>query len=410
MNKALPQGWKMLKFEDIGIHISEKIAPGKTELGRYVGLEHLDSESLRIKRWGAPSDVIGEKTRVRPGEVIFGKRRAYQRKLAIAEFDCICSAHAMVLKANENAVRKDFFPFFLQSELFMEQALRISVGSLSPTINWGTLKKQEFPVPPLAEQKRIAEILWAVENSIRKTEDAIEVAERYKRTLMKHLFMYGPVSVKKSKQMKIKQTKMGKIPESWIVHKVRELAEVVLGGTPSTQNSMYWNDEVPWMVSGDVHKNIITEVSGRISKLGLEESSATMVNPPAVAIALAGQGKTRGTAALTMIPLCTNQSVALIKPNESILIASYLYYNLTHRYKELRSMSTGSSGRGGLNKRIIESIHIAVPPICEQEEISSILSSIDNRIALGHQQQVDLKQLKNGLMQVLLTGKLRVAV
>ena len=119
--------------------------------------------SLKIRRWGAPSDVEATKLLFKKGDIIFGRRQAYQRKLAVADFDGICSAHAMVLRAKPEVVLPEFLPFFMQSDLFMNRAVEISVGSLSPTINWKTLAAQEFALPPLEGQRRIAEMLAAQE-------------------------------------------------------------------------------------------------------------------------------------------------------------------------------------------------------------------------------------------------------
>lgn len=161
--------WKPYKFDQIAESISERVEPQQTDLEIYVGLEHIDPETVHIKRWGSPKDVNGTKLKVYPGDVIFGKRRAYQRKAAIAEFEGICSAHAMVLRAKPDVIYPKLFPFFLHSDMFMHRAIDISVGSLSPTINWGTLKTQEFLLPPQEQQAKLAELLWAAD----------EVVERY---------------------------------------------------------------------------------------------------------------------------------------------------------------------------------------------------------------------------------------
>ena len=116
------------------------------------------------------------KLRFRKGDIIFGRRRAYQRKLAVAEMDGICSAHAMVVRAKPDMVLPEFLPFLMMSDKFMNRAVEISVGSLSPTINWTTLKLEEFDLPPLDQQRRIAEILWAVD------EDEEQKAELAKNT------------------------------------------------------------------------------------------------------------------------------------------------------------------------------------------------------------------------------------
>ena len=176
------------RFDQIAELITVRVAPGETALDRYVGLEHLDSETLKISRWGSPKDVIGQKHSFWPGDIIFGKRRAYQRKLAVANFEGICSAHAMVLRAKPEVVLPEFLPFFMQSDLFMNRALDISVGSLSPTINWRTLAEQDFPLPPLDEQRRIANLLWKIEDVIDGTMKVISSLKRLKNSFRREKF------------------------------------------------------------------------------------------------------------------------------------------------------------------------------------------------------------------------------
>lgn len=166
-------GWKMVKFGDFVQNVSARVDPAEAETAVYVGLEHLDPSTLHLRKWGHPSDVTGQKLAFKKGDVIFGRRRAYQRKLAVAEFDGICSAHSMVVRAKPKMILPEFLPFFLQSDMFMDRAIAISVGSLSPTINWTALKVLEFPLPPLDEQKRIAEILWAADGAASAYQEAL---------------------------------------------------------------------------------------------------------------------------------------------------------------------------------------------------------------------------------------------
>jgi type I restriction enzyme S subunit len=154
--RSLKPGWRTWRFDQIAINVADRVEPGEVDVDFYVGLEHLDPDSLKIRRWGEPSDVEATKLLFRKGDIILGRRRVYQRKLGVAEFDGICSAHAMVLRPRTDVILPEFLPFFMQSDLFMNRALEISVGSLSPTINWRTLAQQEFALPPLAEQRRIA--------------------------------------------------------------------------------------------------------------------------------------------------------------------------------------------------------------------------------------------------------------
>ena len=189
---------------------------------------------------------------------------------------------------------------------------------------------------------------------------------------------------------------------SWQEDVLRNIGSVTVGGTPRTSVGKYWNGDVPWMVSGDVHLKRITDVPARITDLGLRSSNATLVDPPTVAVSLAGQGKTRGTAAFVLCRLCTNQSVALIKCSPSCVVAEYLFYNLEFRYEELRSRSAGE-GRAGLSKKILEEIPIPLPPLSQQVKIAEILSEIDRVIEQTRALIDKQKRIKIGLMQDLLT-------
>ncbi|MBP5687736.1 MAG: restriction endonuclease subunit S [Muribaculaceae bacterium] len=162
------------RFDHIAFNSTAKKSPTEADKEHYIGLEHIDSQCLEITRWGSEVAPIGDKLIMKKGDVLFGKRRAYQRKLAISPFDGIFSAHGMVLRPKEDVVDKDFFPFFMSSDIFMERAVQISVGGLSPTINWKDLREQEFDLPPLEEQKVLAEKLWA----------AYRLKQAYKRLLV----------------------------------------------------------------------------------------------------------------------------------------------------------------------------------------------------------------------------------
>lgn len=177
-------GWKSYRFDEFALNISQRVEPKQTDLEIYVGLEHLDPDSLHIKRHGTPADVEGTKLKFYKGDVIFGKRRAYQRKAALAEVDGICSAHAMVLRANTKLIDERLFPFFFHSKVFQDIAVKISVGGLSPTINWKDLAKQEFLLPPKNQQARLAELLWAADDVVERER---EVKERLENALKLYL-------------------------------------------------------------------------------------------------------------------------------------------------------------------------------------------------------------------------------
>ena len=161
-------------FDEIAINSKEKKKPTEEDKYTYIGLEHLDTGSLTVSRWGSEIAPTGDKLVMRKGDVLFGKRRAYQKKVAIAPFDGIFSAHGMVLRPREEVITKDFFPLFISSDYFLDEAIKISVGSLSPTINWSDLKELSFTIPSLEEQKKLAPVIWA----------AIDTKNAYKKLLL----------------------------------------------------------------------------------------------------------------------------------------------------------------------------------------------------------------------------------
>lgn len=205
-----------------------------------------------------------------------------------------------------------------------------------------------------------------------------------------------------------KNSQLGWIPEEWGLFKLKDIGKTTAGGTPSTRIIEYWGGEILWMNSGELNYKKVENVKGRITDSGLNNSSTQILPKYCILIGLAGQGKTRGTVAYNVVELCTNQSVAAILPNKDKYFYKYLFYNLDSRYNELRRLSTGDGGRGGLNLSIINSLLIPLPPLPEQKKIAQILSTWDDAISNTEQLIEKLKLRKKGLMQELLTGKTRL--
>ena len=126
------------KFSDIASNSKEKRMPLPEDRYMYVGLEHLDTGDLTVHRWGSGVDLTGQKLVMHKGDLLFGRRNTYLKRAAIAPHDGLFSAHGMILHPNTDVIDIDFFPFFIASDYFMDAAIRISVGSLSPTVNCGT--------------------------------------------------------------------------------------------------------------------------------------------------------------------------------------------------------------------------------------------------------------------------------
>jgi type I restriction enzyme S subunit len=192
----------------------------------------------------------------------------------------------------------------------------------------------------------------------------------------------------------------------WEKKKINSFTTVKAGATPSTLKPEYWNGNIRWMSSGELNNKRIYEVNGRISELGLQKTSTTVIPVGCVLIGLAGQGKTRGTAAINYVELCTNQSIASILPSAEI-DTEFLYQNIESRYQELRDISSSDGGRGGLNLKIIGNLFVPVCSIKEQQKIAKFLSLLDKRIATQNKIIEQYKSLIKGLSEKLFAQVIR---
>jgi type I restriction enzyme S subunit len=167
--------WTRVKFGDVVTNVNVNVKdPAALGIERVVGLEHLVPGELAITRWASTDEETTFTRRVRPGQTLFGKRRAYQRKTAYAEFAAICSGDILIFEPkDQGSLLPELLPFVASTDAFYKRALETSAGSLSPRTRWSDLAKYEFDLPPIEEQKRIVDLLWAAESYSRhsKTRD-----------------------------------------------------------------------------------------------------------------------------------------------------------------------------------------------------------------------------------------------
>lgn len=202
-----------------------------------------------------------------------------------------------------------------------------------------------------------------------------------------------------------RHTEVGAIPNDWNSPCIKEFTDLLSGGTPSTRIPEYWGGDIRWMNSGELNLKRVYEVEGRITEIGLKNSATKLIPKKCVLIGLAGQGKTRGTVAMNYVPLCTNQSIAAILPCTEV-DEDFLYHNLDLRYKELRNLSTGDGGRGGLNLTLLRNMPIPLPPTKdEQTAIANALNDADALINQLKQLLTKKQNIKTGAMQELLKPK-----
>lgn len=168
-------GWKKWRFDEVCRQVNTTSKDPKADGLHYViGLEHIEPGNLHITKWDTLEKETTFTRKFVKGQVLFGRRRAYQRKVASAEFDGICSGDILVFEAIEKNLIPELLPFLIQSDGFFEKALATSAGSLSPRTKFKELADYEFLLPSKSEQKRLAELLWAADEMIKKEKRELE--------------------------------------------------------------------------------------------------------------------------------------------------------------------------------------------------------------------------------------------
>lgn len=342
------------RFEEIAINSTEKKKPTSEDKDRYIGLEHLDSGSLTVTRFGADVAPIGEKLLMKKGDVLFGKRRAYQKKVAIAPFDGIFSAHGMVLRPNEAVVTREFFPFFISSDYFLNAAIKISVGSLSPTINWRELKEVEFDLPSLEEQKRLADILWVAENL---KESYLRLLTASRDIVSSHFYeMFGNPFINE---------------RNWDFKPLTYVSSIISGSTPKTDVAEYWDGDIKWVTPAELSDDsfIITDTLRHITNEGVKATSSLQKLP--IGTVLLSSRAPIGKVALCGVEMYCNQGFKNFICSDR-LNPIYLFSILKMNTNYLQNLGSGSTFKE-ISKSVISEMMIIVPPIELQNEYAQFI-------------------------------------
>ena len=343
------------KFENIAFNSTAKKLPEDSDRQHYIGLEHLDSNSLYVSRWGSDVTPIGEKLLMKKGDILFGKRRAYQRKVGIAPFDGIFSAHGMVLRPKENIMDKDFFPFFIGSDQFMERAIRISVGGLSPTINWKDLKEQVFDIPSLDEQKSLATKLWA----------AYKLREEYKRLLA--------ATDEMVKSQFIEMFGNG----NWEHKTLGEVGSFKRGG--GFQKSDFVERGIPCIHYGQIHTRFGPFIYSHLTDISSDlESKTKFAEKGDLIIAITSEdteGSCKSTAWLGDYPVAVGGHAAIFHHCMNPVYMSFFFKSALFNYAK-REYVHGTKVCE-IKPDDIAKIFVPCPPISLQEDFSMIAQQAD---------------------------------
>ena len=232
------KNWSRVRFGDVVKQLKEQVDPVTDGIERYVEGGHMETENVHIRRWGnvgngylGPAFIRG----FRKGQVLYGSRRTYLKKVAVAEWDGVTANTTYVLEADETKLLQSLLPWLMLSEKFTRHSVQESKGSTNPYINFPDIAKFEFDLPPLDQQRRIAEILWAVDETLVAWKACLEQHA-------KSLFAFASSATTRGlRNERTQQTPIGEIPASWRCLRIEEVTEHSAYG-PRFPSSSYTAD------------------------------------------------------------------------------------------------------------------------------------------------------------------------
>ena len=307
--------------------------------------------------------------------------------------------HIHRLRAREKNINPEFYMFWMQAafllfDFYAGQANKTTI----PNLSGARLKAFLIPVLPFSEQTAIANILKAVQDAKEVRQREITLERERKAALMEFLFTHGTQGGQR------KQTEIGEIPQSWVLEKLGDIATIHSGGTPDRTKSEYWNGDIPWVKTGEINYCTIVQTEEKITRKGLENSSARLIKANTLLMAMYGQGVTRGRVAILGIDAAINQACAAIHESKAVS-TKFLYYFLEYNYRKIRSLGHGAN-QTNLNAALIKSILVSLTSLSVQEEISRILNACDKNIAILERETELLNELFRAVLGQLVTGQL----
>lgn len=278
-------------------------------------------------------------------------------------------------------------------------------GSAQPSLNRNFVHPVPVLIPPLDEQRRIADILGALD-------DKIDLNRRMNRTLedmAQTLFRAWFIDFEGVPDEDLVDSELGRIPRGWEVRSFYDVCSAIFsGGTPKTSESIYWNGGLPWLSSGETREPFILKTEKTITQDGVNGSSTRLALEGTTVIASAGQGKTRGQTSLLLLDAYINQSVVALRADPSQVSNLFLFFALRRRYDEFRRISDSFSSRGSLTTKLLGNLNVAVPPMKSVKRFDSIADPLMKKIHNDMLNNKALSNLRDTLLPKLISGEIRV--
>ncbi len=386
----------------------------------YIGLENVESWTGRYIEIGnltqiesGVSELQGTSVSFKAGDVLFGKLRPYLAKALLAQTEGVGSTEFLVLRPHDE-LNANFLLYVLLSSNFVSLVSSSTFGAKMPRASWDFIGSITIPVPPLDTQRRIADYLDTetaqIDTLIAEKERMLALLAEKRAALVSQAVTQGldPVVPMKSSGLEW----LGKIPAHWKVMRFKHFCKIGNGSTPNRDNPLYWEGgDYPWLNSSVVNSRKVAEISRYVTEPALLECHLPKIKPPALLVAITGQGKTRGKSTVLEFEATINQHLAYIKPQKDSANCLYLSYLLDTAYEFIRSDSDGAgSTRGAITCEQLGNFYISLPPLMEQLKI---LNFIDEEISEFDQVEEDLrlslsllKERRSALITAAVTGQL----
>lgn len=407
----LPKDWEIHNIADIADVSSGGSAPQGEDyfLGTnpFIRVQHIELESDVIFRWDLITDeaVKTYKLKLFPkGTIVFPKSGAsiYLEKRAMLPMDSYIVSHLCAINSKNSKLWQKYFFFSLKNIKFSKDK-----ADGYPTLNLSEIKIFKIPLPPLPEQQKIASVLSTIQETKEKTENVISALKELKKSMMKHLFTYGAVSIEEAEKVPLKETEIGLIPKHWEIKRLEQVADSFIGGgTPSTKKSGYWNGDIHWTTSKKIAGLYLQEGERTITKMGLDESSTHLILKNNLII---GTRVGVGKVAVNLIDVAISQDLTGVvidkKKHSHIFLA---YELLSDRIQSLFLQQLRGTTIKGIPRDDLKKIILSLPPLPEQIQIAEIFTGIDAKIEAAVNKKNALESLFKTLLFLLMTGKIRV--
>lgn len=367
-----------------------------------------------FRRYVSGAGIRGSATSVvRQGNLLVVTRTGVG-KIAIAPCDIAISQDVTGIYLDSDKVEINFAYYLLKREL--DELKKLNQGTSINGIVRSDLERHRVQIPESKiTQAKIARVLLRIDSAIEKTEALIEKYQQIKAGLMHDLFTRGVLPDGKLRPTREQAPELYKkfepnwVPNQWQVTRLGDICEIYSGGTPSRLRGAYWGGDIPWVKTGEVRYEKIFDTEEKITKSGLDSSSARIFEKDTVVMAMYGEGNTRGRVAILGVPCATNQACAGFVFSDSIE-SIYMYYFFEYSYEDLRDLSNDGSQKN-LSASLLREFPVRYPSKkSERQAIACRLLALDSLLT---KEKVRLKKLlsqKYGLMHDLLTGKVAVKV